>query len=305
MSPPEVAGPAAPVLAAATARASWELLSRRAPGGPALWARLDHRGAPVTLLEGPAWALGALVGVLTAPGVAPRVRWAGVLATAGAAAVGVLDDLRGSSGDRGLRGHARALASGRLTTGAVKVAGLGVTGVLAAAVVLGGRAPAGRGHVPGADVPGADVLVAGGVVAGTANLVNLLDLRPGRALKAALLLAVPAAAGRPDSGAGALAAAALGAGAGVLDVDLGGRGMLGDCGANAAGALLGTALVVATGTSRRGAAARAAALAVVVALTAASERVSFTAVIEAHPVLRALDALGRPPRAPGEPPAPG
>ena len=64
--------------------------------------------------------------------------------------------------------------------------------------------------------------------------------------------------------------------------------MLGDAGANAFGALLGVALA-----ARTGPAGRAALLAGLVALTAASERVSFTQVIEKTPGLRELDALGR------------
>jgi UDP-N-acetylmuramyl pentapeptide phosphotransferase/UDP-N-acetylglucosamine-1-phosphate transferase len=67
--------------------------------------------------------------------------------------------------------------------------------------------------------------------------------------------------------------------------------MLGDTGANAAGALIGTALLGATG--RRG---RIVALVVLTGLTLASERVSFTQVIESTPVLRELDAWGRPAR---------
>jgi hypothetical protein len=64
--------------------------------------------------------------------------------------------------------------------------------------------------------------------------------------------------------------------------------MLGDTGANAAGALLGTALL-----QRSGPRGRVAALAILTALTLASEKVSFTRVIESTPVLRELDALGR------------
>ena len=67
--------------------------------------------------------------------------------------------------------------------------------------------------------------------------------------------------------------------------------MLGDTGANAAGALLGTALLARTG--RRG---RLVALAALAALTLASEKVSFTRVIESTPGLRELDAWGRPAR---------
>ena len=111
------------------------------------------------------------------------------------------------------------------------------------------------------------------LVAGCANLVNLLDLRPGRALKA-VLLAAPAA-GR-SGGPAVLSTAVAGAAGTLLPHDLAEESMLGDTGANAAGAVLGTAL--AAGTGRRG---RLAALAGVVALTLASERWSFTAVIEA------------------------
>ena len=63
---------------------------------------------------------------------------------------------------------------------------------------------------------------------------------------------------------------------------------LGDAGANALGALLGTAFVARSGT-----AGRLAALAGLVALTAASEKVSFTQVIQRTPGLRELDELGR------------
>jgi hypothetical protein len=71
--------------------------------------------------------------------------------------------------------------------------------------------------------------------------------------------------------------------------------MLGDTGANAAGALLATAWV-----TRLPRAGRLVALAAVTGLTLASERVSFTAVIERTPALRALDQLGR---RPPEPPS--
>jgi hypothetical protein len=53
-------------------------------------------------------------------------------------------------------------------------------------------------------------------------------------------------------------------------------------------------VVAATASSgRRGAGVRAAVLAGLAALTLASEKVSFTRVIERTPVLRELDALGR------------
>ena len=41
-------------LAAAAARAAYAALNARPPGGGQQWARTNHRGEPVTLLEGPA-----------------------------------------------------------------------------------------------------------------------------------------------------------------------------------------------------------------------------------------------------------
>ncbi|MGZ4470314.1 MAG: hypothetical protein ACXVXB_17645, partial [Nocardioidaceae bacterium] len=46
--------------AAATALAG-VALRRRPPGGPHRWARVNHRGEPVSLLEGPAVAAGLVL----------------------------------------------------------------------------------------------------------------------------------------------------------------------------------------------------------------------------------------------------
>jgi UDP-GlcNAc:undecaprenyl-phosphate/decaprenyl-phosphate GlcNAc-1-phosphate transferase len=281
------------------------LLRRWPPGGAARWRRTNHRGEPVTLLEGPALVLGATAGLLAAPGVPPRVRAGAVAAVLGAGALGAYDDLAGDGRRKGLAGHLGALARGEVTTGAVKLLGLAATGLLAA-VATGTPAtgPAAAGCTTPSGVRWlADVAVGGAVVAGSANLLNLLDLRPGRALKAALFGAAALVAGGSRSAvsagarsagtaaaAAAPAAAAVGAAAVLLPADLGERAMLGDCGANAAGALLGVAAL-----GRLGLRGRTALLLALVALTATSERISFTRVIESTPGLRELDRLGRRP----------
>jgi hypothetical protein len=129
-------------------------------------------------------------------------------------------------------------------------------------------------------------VVAGAVVAGSANLLNLLDLRPGRALKAGVLAGGHFAVRRGP--AGAIVVSGLGAAAALLPVDLGEHAMLGDCGANALGAMIGSALVAQASPKLL-----VAALTLLVGLTVASERVSFTQVIEDTPGLREIDQWGR------------
>jgi len=253
--------------------------------------RTNFHGRTVTLAGGPALAIGATAGAaLGAP--TPAVTAAVVTAGATAGVVGLYDDLVGNRPEqkaaKGFAGHLGALRDGRVTSGLVKIAGVGAAGLAAAALLAGDpRVRAHRGRRRGGAVRGAaDVLLGAGVIAGTANLLNLLDLRPGRALKAGVLIGAPLAAGR----GGGVAAGTLGAGAALLPSDLGEEIMLGDAGANALGALLGVALA-----ARTGPVGRAVALTVLAALTAASEKVSFTKVIQDTPWLRELDALGRRP----------
>ncbi|MCF2531917.1 hypothetical protein [Yinghuangia soli] len=257
-------------LVAGTAARVAYTVAGRVPPGRAVGERRNHRGEAVTLLEGPAAALGTALAAATAPGVPGRQRAAAVLATAAAAGFGAYDDLLGATDKRGFKGHLGALAKGEVTSGAVKILGIGATGLAAGALLQ--RRPV-------------DKLLAGVVVAGTANAVNLFDLRPGRAAKVAVL------AGLPGVLRGArLAAAPVGAAAALLPEDLGEKAMLGDTGANALGAALGVA--AAAGASRRGLVVRAAAL---TALTLASEKVSFTKVIAGNPTLHKIDMLGRRP----------
>lgn len=265
-------------LAATTTSVVRGALDWQPPGGPARWTRRNHAGEPVSLLEGPAVTVGVLAGALSA---APSARDALATATAvlGAGGFGLLDDLGEDVAERakGLRGHLGALAHGRLTTGGLKVLGIGASGLLAAALLP--RRGARRGRV-------LDVLVDGALIAGTANLVNLLDLRPGRALKASAAVATPLVVA---GGSGSVAASAvLGAAVAASEQDLAETDMLGDCGANALGAALGTAVA---SSAPRG--LRIAWLVLVTGLTVASERISFTAVIERTPALAAVDAWGR------------
>lgn len=257
-------------LAAAGAYAA---LRHLPPGLGARWQRTNHAGKPVTLLEGPAVTVGLLAGFCTTG----SVQAGAMAASVGAACFGAIDDLSGDTAVKGLSGHLGALARGEVSTGALKIVGIG------ASALVGAWAQ---------DRPARSAVMStalgAGVIAGSANVANLLDLRPGRALKAVLIAAAPVVlgGGRPTRTALVTSGAAIG----VLGADLRGEAMLGDTGANAVGAAVGAAIADRLGT--RG---RALAFAVVLGLTVLSERVSFSQVIDRTAVLRDLDRWGRRP----------
>lgn len=203
-------------------------------------------------------------------------RRAVVAAVVGFGLLGLLDDLVGDTSTTGYRGHLSALLRGEVTSGAVKVVGGAI--VALAAVVMA------------TDEAIWLIVADAALVALSANLANLFDRRPGRVIKVCLgVFAVLALAALADP---ALAGVALVAGAalGLLRPDLRAELMLGDTGSNPIGAALGLGAVIALPAP-----VRIGGLVVVLALNLASERVSFTEVIERNRPLRYLDELGRRP----------
>jgi UDP-GlcNAc:undecaprenyl-phosphate/decaprenyl-phosphate GlcNAc-1-phosphate transferase len=243
------------------------------------WQRLvaqNHRGVEVPRVLGIALAgLAALSTVLFATvrelGSAGWSSLGGLLLVF---AAGLVDDLA-PEGPRGLRNHLRALASGRVTTGILKL--VVITGSAVVVVALQPEDPS------FAAIAGVILLAA------SANVWNGLDVAPGRALKAFLLPAAAFAAWGVASNApailGLLAGACL-----VLPLDLRERAMLGDAGANLLGFAAGLALydVLPDPWVPVGAVTA-------VALNVVADTVSFSRVIDRAPPLRWLDRLGRRP----------
>lgn len=308
----------------------------------------NYRGRPVTAGLGVAWLVAAVgfatlslltgalasgIRSLTSVDPAAWFQWfqlspwglasgfVPVLLIVGAFAFGLVDDVFGEVSAKGFRGHLGALREGRLTTGALKLLGVGVLALGSAWIVVlrtgSGLETAGFGRWGTALVGALTVALAGAVIALSANTINLLDLRPGRALKGYLVLATvglvavgfrlwaqaaesvrflgDTAAASPVSADVAAAAALVllvvlvfGPVVAVWRLDLGERGMLGDAGANAMGALAGY-LVAWSGNIWF----LAVAAAVLLALNLASERVSFSRVIDELALLRWIDGLGR------------
>ena len=180
----------------------------------------------------------------------PLVGWTvSVLAprVAAVAAIGLADDLFAGP-ERGFAGHLRA---GR-TTGVLKLVGIPLAGLLATRRLSGAL-----------------------LVGLAANALNQLDTKPGRALKAYALAALPVRA--------PLLPAVI-----LAPYDLREMAMLGDSGSNALGALLGLKSVdLLTARSRW------LAIGALAGLNFLGELRSLGVLIERAPILRELDRLGR------------
>lgn len=178
----------------------------------------------------------------------PLVGWLTAVHEPVVAAIGLADDLW-SGPERGFRAHLRA----RRTTGVLKLVGIPLYALVRTRSLSGAL-----------------------LVGLSANALNQLDTRPGRALKAYLAFAIPLRA-------------PLGAAVLIAPYDLREMAMLGDSGSNALGALLGWSSVNRfTGTRDRWLA-----IAALAGLTALGERTSLGQVIERTPVLRRVDEWGR------------
>lgn len=255
---------------------------------------VNFRGREVVLGLGLVWMIWALslaVGIqlVAIPAVGITLDTAEFLLpllplVAAACFFGLVDDAYGDSSAKGFKGHLKALAKGRLTTGGLKLLGIGFTSLFTALLIeraVGGGA--------------LRVVLATVVIALAANLMNLFDLRPGRATKVYLLLLVPAFIalwlGLLDlapSSLTVLALMSIGPVFAIWHFDLGERAMLGDAGANAMGALVGYLFASSLPLSWLAVVAVA-----LFALNFASEKVSFSRVIENNRVLAAIDRIGR------------
>jgi hypothetical protein len=177
----------------------------------------------------------------------PLVGWSAALYEPLATAISLADDLWSGS-ERGFRAHLRA---GR-TTGVLKLVGIPLVGLARTRSVSGAL-----------------------LVGLSANFLNQLDTRPGRALKA-YLLAAPAVD------------APVGLAVLLLPYDLREMGMLGDAGSNGLGAMLGLSSV-----NRFTGRGRWIAIGTLAGLTLLGESRSLGELIERTPGLCQLDKLGR------------
>lgn len=186
--------------------------------------------------------------------------------------VGIIDDSLGNRGVTGLIGHFKALFKGSLTTGAFKALLGGFVG-LTLAVTLSKSIP--------------NIIVATLVVALSTNMMNLFDLRPGRAIKAYVMLAIIIflASAKFNREVMMLIVPAVLA---YFYFDLRALTMMGDAGSNVLGVSIGVFIV-----SSFDLPVQLVSLVLLVAIHVLTEKFSLTKIIENNKFLNYVDKLGR------------
>jgi UDP-GlcNAc:undecaprenyl-phosphate/decaprenyl-phosphate GlcNAc-1-phosphate transferase len=244
--------------------------------------RTNYAGAEVPCPLGlliPAAAVVALVPLALLYGLFDEYRAldvTGLFLVLGVSVLGLADDAYAGA-SRGWRGHAADVVGGGFNTGLLKAVGtLGLALTWSALT----------------QPDTARFLLAAAVIVLATNVFNLLDLRPGRSVKAFVLLGAALTLGASDLDP--LLELGLWAGpiliAGIVDVRE--RAMLGDTGSNVVGVVAGLWLVLVLDTT-----GLAIALAALVLITIYGELRSINTLVESTPGLRHLDSLGRPHRA--------
>ncbi|MGL5642922.1 MAG: glycosyl transferase [Paraclostridium sp.] len=185
---------------------------------------------------------------------------------------GILDDIIGNRDVSGLKGHFKSLFKGNLTTGGFKALFGGFIGLTISVAISKNMV---------------DIVINTLIISLSTNLMNLLDLRPGRAIKVYLAIAL------------ALILTLVGYPKGLLLIllpsvlvyfidDLKAKAMMGDTGSNVLGISIG--ILIAIGYARP---IRLGWLAFLVFIHILTEKYSLTKIIENNKVLNFIDKLGR------------
>lgn len=242
------------------------------------FVRPNYQDEPIPLGGGLVFLISALLTVVAAVYfLDERLRYAAVIylmVLAVSTCLGLVDDAWGSRASSGFKGHFSGLFKGRLTTGTLKAVGVGLTALTAAIAVD----PDPLGWIP----------VNALLIALSANAINLLDLRPGRAGKGFLILAAIMFFAGWGSHLLVFLALTVGSLFVFLRDDLAARVMMGDAGANALGGAVGlTAIWVLSPP------VKIILLVSLFLLHLFAERYSITAVIAGSNYLSFFDRLGR------------
>ena len=185
---------------------------------------------------------------------------------------GALDDLIGNRNVSGLKGHFKSLFKGELTTGGFKALFGGFVGLVVSVCISSSIV---------------DIIVNTIIIALSTNLMNLFDLRPGRAIKAYLVIMIPiyiTLTGYTKVFPLLILPNVLA----YFNTDLKARGMMGDTGSNVLGISIGVLMALGYGIK-----VRLAWLVFLILMHLITEKFSLTKIIEKNRVLKFIDNLGR------------
>lgn len=230
----------------------------------------------------------AVTAILFPPEVLVLGAVAGIVAMA---FLGLVDDVMGSRHASGLRGHFKMLLRDhQLTTGAFKALGGGLVALfLSAGLSRGGVPGGGFWFGPGWGMYLSNLSINALIIALSANAINLLDLRPGRAVKGYLVGVVAVIIASRSLSHLEVTAPVMAAAIAYLPTDLRGRAMMGDTGSNLLGLSLGLAAAAGLPLGLR-----IGFLLLLVLFHLYTEKYSLTRTIEKVGFLRWIDQLGRP-----------
>lgn len=189
---------------------------------------------------------------------------------------GFVDDMLGTRDVLGLKGHFKSLLRGRLTTGALKA----IVGLLVAFVI--------SLSLTSSIV---ETIINTLIIALFTNFFNLLDLRPGRAIKVYIIafLFMLASLNVTHKAAAVLPFIPLaGSIIGYMPYDLKARCMMGDSGSNVLGISIGFLVILTLGWH-----VKIAVLAFLIGIHIFTEKYSLTELIKNNRFLNYLDNLGR------------
>lgn len=185
---------------------------------------------------------------------------------------GIMDDAIGNRDVTGLKGHFLSMFKGRLTTGGFKAVLGGFIGIVVSAAVAD--------NILG-------VVVETLVVALATNFMNLLDLRPGRAIKVYLIISILVLIFAGDFNR-QLYMLLLPGVVSYFIFDLKALSMMGDAGSNVLGVFIGVMIVISFSIQ-----VQLVCLVGLIAIHVLTEKYSLTKLIEQNSVLNFIDKLGR------------
>ncbi len=185
---------------------------------------------------------------------------------------GILDDIIGNRDVSGLKGHFKSLFKGKLTTGGFKALFGGFVGLIISVAISKNIT---------------DIIVNTLIIALSTNLMNLFDLRPGRAIKAYLVIMI-AIFVTLTGYIKILPLLILPNVLAYFNYDLKAKAMMGDTGSNVLGISIG--ILMAFGYTLN---VRLGWLVFLILIHIFTEKFSLTKIIENNKVLNFIDRLGR------------